>query len=66
MKDYAQLHDDALDYERDIEIGAEQLCEVRLKMYREKDADILKEITPVLNEIIHNAERYRDWIQTQN
>ncbi|WP_455438042.1 hypothetical protein [Hungatella hathewayi] len=66
MKDYAQLHDDALDYERDIETGAEQLCEVRLKMCREKDADILNEITPVLNAIIHDAERYRDWIQAQN
>nr|DAM24103.1 MAG TPA: helix-turn-helix domain protein [Caudoviricetes sp.] len=66
MKDYSQLHDNALDYERNIEIGAEQLCELRLKMYREKDADILKEITPVLNAIIHDAERYRNWIQAQN
>ena len=45
MKDYAQLYDDELDYERDIETGLEQLCELRLKMYREKDTDILKEIT---------------------
>ena len=65
MKDYAQLYDDELDYERDIETGLEQLCELRLKMYREKDTDILKEIT-VLNAIIHDAERYRDWIQAQN
>ena len=40
MKDYAQLYDDELDYERDIETGLEQLCELRLKMYREKDTDI--------------------------
>lgn len=66
MKDYAQLYDDELDYERDIETGLEQLCELRLKMYREKDTDILKEITPVLNAIIYDAERYRDWIQAQN
>ena len=48
------------------EISRQELCELRLKMYREKDTDILKEITPVLNAIIHDAERYRDWIQAQN
>ena len=66
MKDYAKLHDYALDYEREIELGVEELCEARLKMYSEKNAGILKEIPPVLNAIINDAERYRDWIQKQN
>lgn len=63
MKDYKQLHDDALDYERDIEFGMEMLVEKRLKMYREKDADVLKEVVPALNAIIHSAERYKAWIK---
>lgn len=65
-KDIAQLHDDALDYERSIEIDVEILSETRLKMYKEKDAEILKQIVPALNTIIHDAERYKEWILNQN
>ena len=66
MKDYEQLHDDALDYEMDIETDVEMLIEKRLKMYREKDAAVLKEILPALNAITHDVERYKEWIQKQN
>lgn len=65
-KDVAQLHDNALDYEQNIEIDVEMLSEARLKMYRENDAEILKQIVPALNTIIHDAERYREWILKQN
>ncbi len=66
MKNYEQLHDDALDYEMDIETDVEMLIEKRLKMYREKDAAVLKEILPALNAITHDVERYKEWIQKQN
>lgn len=66
MRDYAQLHDETLDYERDIEIDVEMLSKKRMQMYREKDIDILKEIVPVLNTLIHDAERYKEWILKQN
>lgn len=64
-KDVAQLHDNALDYEQNIEIDVGMLSETRLKMYQEQDADILRLIIPALNTIIHDAERYREWVLKQ-
>lgn len=66
VKDLAQLHDDALDYEQSIEIDVEMLSETRLKMCRENDVEILKQIIPALNALIHDAERYKEWILKQN
>jgi hypothetical protein len=66
MKDLVKLHDDMLDYETDISNNAELLTVKRSLMYKYQDAEILKEVIPVLNAIIHDAERYKDWIQKQN
>lgn len=66
MKDLVKLHDDMLDYETDISNNAELLTVKRSLMYKYQDAEILKEVIQVLNAIIHDAERYKDWIQKQN
>ncbi|WP_373261897.1 hypothetical protein [Hungatella hathewayi] len=66
MKNLVKLHDDMLDYETDISNNAELLTVKRSLMYKYQDAEILKEVIPVLNAIIHDAERYKDWIQKQN
>lgn len=65
-KDVAQLHDDALNYEQNIEIDVEMLSEARVRMWRENDVEILKQVVPALNTIIHDAERYKEWILKQN
>lgn len=64
MKDLAKLHDDMLGYEEDIANDIELLTEKRVLMYKHQDAEVLKDVVPVLNAIIQDAQRYRDWIQT--
>lgn len=66
MNDLAKLHDDMLDYETDIASDTELLTVKRTLMYKHQDAEILKEVIPVLNTIIQDAQRYREWIQAQN
>lgn len=66
MKNLAKMHDDMLDYEADIVNNTELLTIKRALMYKHQDAEILKEVIPVLNDIIQDVQRYREWIQTQN
>jgi len=63
--DLAKLHDDALDYENDIEMDVEMLCEVRMRMYSKRDCRILEEILPALNALVRDIDAYRTWVMKQ-
>lgn len=58
-----KLHDEALDYEHNILKNVEMLSDIRVKMYNHGDKEILKELRPVLNTILHDTERYIDWLK---
>lgn len=63
--DLAKLHDDALDYENDIEMDVEMLREVRMRMYSKRDCGILEEILPALNVLVRDIDAYRTWVMEQ-
>lgn len=63
--DLAKLHDDALDYENDIEMDVEMLREVRRRMYSKRDCWILEEIMPALNALVRDIDTYRTWVMKQ-
>lgn len=61
--EFVKLHDEALDHEHDILQDVEMLAELREKLYESRDKDVLKLIRPVLNSIIHDTERYIEWLE---
>lgn len=63
MNDLSELHDTALDYELGVIASAETVTEYRIKMYEKKDAEILKSIIPVLENLIYEANQYKDWLE---
>lgn len=65
MSNLSKLHDEALDYENAITIDTELLSDLRVKMYDEQDKSVLREVVPVLNAILSDAEKYKDWIMEQ-
>lgn len=65
MGELAKLHDDALEYEHSILGYTEQISDLRVKMYEERDKERLAYIIPVLNGLIDEAEKYKEWIKEQ-
>ncbi len=49
MKDLSELHDTVTEY--------------RIKMYEEKDAKALNVIIPLLENLIYEANQYKDWLE---
>lgn len=65
IKALAKIHDKALNHEHDILIHTEQLSELRIKMYEKRDKEELVYIIPVLNALISEAKKYKEWIKTE-
>ena len=65
MNEFAKLHDEALDHEHSILEDVEMLSDLRVKMYDNKDKEVLKEIRPVLNAILQDTEKYIDWLESR-
>jgi len=62
LKDLAKIHDICLEYESTLAEDVEELENKRIKAYRSRDEDVFKEILPVLNAIVEDVERYREYI----
>lgn len=65
MREFAKLHDELLEHEHDILSDVEMLSYLREKLYQNKDKNILKEIRPVLNAILHDTENYICWLESK-
>ena len=65
MGDLTKIHDEALEHELGILDYAEQISNLRVKMYEEKDKGQLVYIIPALNGLIDEAEKYKEWIKEQ-
>ncbi len=63
MNEFANLHDEVLDHEHSIFEDVEMLSDLRVKMYNNKDKDVLKEIRQVLNAILYDTEKYIGWLE---
>ena len=62
MKDLAKLFDTTLVYENDIITTLETITEYKNKMWDKKDVHILKNIIPLLDTLIYEAEKYKEWL----
>lgn len=60
--DFVKLHDEMLDLEHNLSADLEALSDLRERMYREKDKDVLKLIKPTLNSILYDVEKYSEWV----
>lgn len=65
MSEFVKLHDEALDHEHSILQDVEMLSDLRVKMYDNKDKEVLKEIRPVLNAILYDTEKYIGWLESR-
>ena len=65
MGDLTKIHDEALEREVGILDYAEQISNLRVKMYEERDKKQLAYIIPALNGLIDAAEKYKEWIKEQ-
>lgn len=65
MKELAKLHDEALEHEHSILDYTEQISNLRVKMYEERDKEQLYYIIPALNGLIDETEKYKEWIKEQ-
>lgn len=65
MGELAKLHDEALEHEYSILDYTEQISNLRVKMYGERDKEQLAYIIPALNGLIDTAEKYKEWIKEQ-
>ena len=63
MRDVAGLHDAALEYELDVIRVTEKITECRTKMCKDHDIEALKSAIPLLNDLIHEANWYREWLE---
>ncbi|MDE6053393.1 MAG: hypothetical protein K2G55_06480 [Lachnospiraceae bacterium] len=57
------LHDMALQYENDIEQSFDTISSYRIKMINKEDEEILKNIIPVLDNLIYEAQQYKEWLE---
>lgn len=51
-----------LDLEHNLSADLEALSDLRERMYRERDKDVLKLIKPTLNSILYDVEKYFEWV----
>ena len=63
MKDVAGLHDAALEHEMDVIRITEKITECRIKMCKNHDTEALKSVIPLLDELIREVDRYREWLE---
>lgn len=62
MDKLVEIHDNCLEYENDIQDSADMLGERRNKAYHSGEKESFKEIIPVLNSIIQDAELYKEYL----
>ena len=62
-KELSKLYDTALEYDVDIQTTADTIVEYRVKMFDKKDSRILKSIIPLLDTLIYEAKKYKEWIE---
>lgn len=62
MDKLVEIHDNCLEYENDIQDSADMLVERRNKAYHSGEKELFKEIIPVLNSIIQDAELYKEYL----
>lgn len=65
IKELAKLFDLALDYENDIITTVETIVEYKQKMWDKKDMRILKSIIPLLDTLVYEAEKYKEWLENE-
>lgn len=58
----AKMYDDCLEHEIAIDMTAEKLEDMRLKAFKSGDIREFHLIIPVLNAIIEDAEKYKDFL----
>lgn len=63
MANFAQLHDDMLEYEMQLVRIIENLEEARRKMVTRRDAGVMAEAADLARELRDVAEEYGDWLQ---
>lgn len=65
MKPVHELYDTATDFETLIILDLENLKESRVKMGKEKDASIIKDILNRTCNLEHDARWYREWAERE-
>lgn len=60
-----KIHDQCLEFESEIWESVESLGDQRVKNYESGEKDDLKFIIPILNEIIEDCERYKEYINSE-
>ena len=65
MKPVHELYDTATDFETLIKLDLENLKESRVKMGKEKDASIIKDILNRACNLEHDARWYREWAERE-
>lgn len=62
MVDFARIHDGCLDFENEIIESAEELTELRIKIYKSGKPENIQFIMPVLNCIMQEVQECKDYI----
>lgn len=63
MANFAQLHDDMLEYEMQLARIMENLEEARRKMVTRRDAGVMAEAAGLARELRDVAVEYGDWLE---
>ena len=63
MNGLDKIHDECLEYEIEIEDDVAQLTEKRIEAYKSEDKEVFRQIIPVLNAIIRDAEAYKGYVR---
>ena len=63
MNEMAKIHDRCLDYEMEILSAAENFGDRRNKAYKSGRKEKYKDIIPLLETIISNAEIYKEYLE---
>lgn len=63
MNGLDKIHDECLEYEIEIEDDVAQLTEKRIEAYKSEDKEVFRQIIPVLNAIIQDAEAYKEYVR---
>ena len=63
MSDLAKLHDMALEHENDIDGSVDTIRNYRIKMMDKRNAEILKNIIPVLDILSYEIGQYKEWLE---
>ena len=63
MSDLAELYDTALQYENDIDASVDTIRNYRIKMTDKRNAEILKNIIPVLDILSYEIGQYKEWLE---